>query len=195
MRKLVLAMMTSLDGRLDKLEDWLANPTDEIDTEFERVYKTFDTVLIGHMAYHEMASYWPKAETDPNMSDTNKRLACKLNSYKKYVFSRQDDKTPLAWNNTELVNVPTDSDLITLINDLKAQEGKDIHVVGGAHFAQSLSGLGLVDEYQLYVFPVVSKGGITWFEKIDTKKDLEFLKAIYFQNGAICLHYASKFTS
>jgi dihydrofolate reductase len=64
-------------------------------------------------------------------------------------------------------------------------------VVGGARFAQSLSGLGLVDEYHLYVFPVVSKG-VTWFEKIDTKKDLVFLKAIPFQNGAICLHYASK---
>ncbi|MEP6985754.1 MAG: dihydrofolate reductase family protein [Chloroflexota bacterium] len=191
MRKLVLAMMTSLDGRLDKLEDWLANPSDEIDTEFERVYERFDTVLVGHTFYYDMAGYWPKAEADENMSDANKRLARKLNSYKKYVFSRKDDKTPLAWNNTELVNVPTDNDLIAFINDLKAQQGKDIHVVGGAHLAQSLSGLGLVDEYQLYTFPVVSKG-VTWFEKIDTKKDLEFLKAIPFQNGAIGLHYASK---
>jgi len=191
MRKLVLAMMTSLDGRLDKLEEWLAAPSDEIDTEFERAYETFDTVLIGHTAYHEMAPYWPKAETDQNMSDANKRLARKLNSYKKYVFSRKDDKTPLTWNNCELVTTPTDQDLLKFVNTLKAQPGKDIHVVGGAHFAQSLSGLGLVDEYQLYVFPVVSKG-VTLFEKLEAKNDLIFLKAVPFQNGTICLHYASK---
>ena len=189
MRKIVLAMMTSLNGRLDNIGDWLAAPSDEIDAEFDRVYATFDTVLIGHTAYHEMAPYWPKAETDDNMSSANKRLARKLNTYKKYVFSRSEDKTPLAWNNCELITTPTDVDLVKFIKALKAQQGKDIHVVGGAHFAQSLSGLGLVDEYQLYVFPVVSKG-VTWFEKIEVKNDLVYLKAVPFKNGAICLHYA-----
>ncbi len=191
MRKVVLAMMTSLNGRLDNIGDWLAAPSDEIDAEFDHVYSTFDTVLVGHNAYQEMASYWPVSETDEHLSETNKRLGRKLNAYKKYVFSKKAAKEPLAWNNSEWVSAPTDEDLIHFIKELKAEQGADMHVIGGARFAQSMSGLGLVDEYHLYVFPVVS-AGITWFDHIKAKSDLDFLSAMPFKNGAVCLRYRSK---
>ena len=57
MRKVVLAMMTSLNGRLDDPDAWMTAIPDDLYSEINRAYATFDTVLVGQTTYEEMAAY------------------------------------------------------------------------------------------------------------------------------------------
>jgi dihydrofolate reductase len=89
-------------------------------TEIDRGYATFDTILVGRVTYEEMFAYWPGAETEEGGSEINRRMARKMNSYKKYVFTTTAPDTPLEWKNTEAVTVGSDEDIEAFINDLKA---------------------------------------------------------------------------
>jgi dihydrofolate reductase len=191
MRKVVLMMITTLNGRLDDPAAWVTVTSDGVDADFDQMYNTFDTILIGHKAYTEMAGFWPNAETDENVSKVNQSIARKMNAYKKFVFSRSQHKGPLEWNNAEGVHAPTDQDLIDFIRDLKAQSGADIHVVGGARFAQSMIALGLVDEYHFYVYPVVSVG-MVWFEQLKNKTELDLINTVTYDKGVVGLYYKPK---
>ncbi len=191
MRKVILQMITTLNGRLDRPDQWVTSVSNKLDADFNRVCETFDTVLLGHKTYQEMAGYWPSAETDSNQSESNRSLAYKLNTYKKYVFSNGIKQKPLAWNNAELVLAHTATDITNFINSLKAQMGKDIHLAGGARLAQSLIAFGLVDEFHFFVYPVVSEGSL-WFDQVKNKLDLELLSTTSYEHGIIGLNYRLK---
>ena len=64
MRKVVFAMMTTLNGRLDDQLVWVDIIGDDLYTEIDRAYDSFDTVLVGRVTYEEMFAYWPGAETE-----------------------------------------------------------------------------------------------------------------------------------
>jgi dihydrofolate reductase len=187
MRKLVFQMMTTLNGRLDDPDAWVTGISDDHYQEIDRVYGTFDTILVGHDTYEEMFAYWPGAETDESSSETTRSMARKMNTYKKVVFSRSAESATLPWNNAEQVHCQGDDDIIRFIQSLKAQPGKDIHLAGGARFAQSIMRLGLVDEYHFFVYPVISEG-ISWFEAL-VGKELKLLSTTVFENGVVGLYY------
>jgi dihydrofolate reductase len=188
MRKVVLQMMTTLNGRLDNPDAWVPGISDDLYREIDRVYGTFDTILVGQTTYEEMFAYWPGAETEEGGSEINKSMARKMNSCKKFVFSNGDEKKALEWNNAEQVLAHSDEDIIEFINDLKAQPGGDIHLAGGARLAQSIIRLDLVDEYHFFVYPVVSVGA-AWFDQIENKRDMELLSATSYENGVVGLYY------
>src|SRR5262245_17348995 len=144
MRKVVLGMMTSLNGRLDDPEAWIAGVGDDllraIDTSLEREY---DTVLFGRTTYVEMYPYWPGVETEQGphpigeniqvqagAAEINRGVARKLNAHKKFVFTRGRRPKPLAWNNAELVVAPTDEILVRFVAGLRARSGRDVHLAG-----------------------------------------------------------------
>ena len=135
-----------------------------------------------------MFAYWPGAETEKDGSKINKSMAHKMNTYKKYVFSNDDEKKPLEWNNAEQILARNDEDIIKFVNNLKAQSGGDIHLSGGASLAQSFVRLGLVDEYHFFVYPVVSAGK-TWFEKVDDKREVRLISNTSYANGIVALYY------
>jgi dihydrofolate reductase len=188
MRKIVLAMNTTLNGRLDDPFAWFADMSDDLYTEIDRAYTTFDTILVGRVTYDEMVEYWPGAETEAGGNEINKRMARKMNTYKKYVFSAAPSRARLAWNNAELVTASSDEDLAVFLHDLKAQLGGDIHLAGGARLAQSVIRLGLVDEYHLFVHPVVSPGS-QWFDDIDGNRNLGLISATTYDCGVTGLCY------
>jgi dihydrofolate reductase len=191
MRKVVLQMMTTLNGRLDDPDAWMGDVSDDLYAEIDRIYATFDTVLVGQTTYQEMFAYWPGAETEEGGSETNKSMARKMNAYKKFVFSNGREKKPLEWNNAEQVLAHSDEDIIQFIAGLKAQPGSDIHLSGGARLAQTFIRLGLVDEYHFFVYPVVSAGA-AWFDQIENKRDLELVSATAYKNGVAGLYYQPK---
>ena len=191
MRKVVLQMMTTLNGRLDDPDAWVPGISDDLYREIDRVYGTFDTILVGQTTYEEMFAYWPGAETEEGGSEINKSMARKMNSYKKFVFSNGAEKKALEWNNAEQVLAHSDKDIAKFINDLKAQAGGDIHLAGGARLAQSFIRLGLVDEYHFFVYPVVSVGA-AWFDQIEYKRDMDLLSATPYENGVVGLYYRPK---
>ena len=188
MRKLVMGMMTTLNGRLDDPDAWMGGVPDDLYAEIDRRYETYDTVLVGRTTYEEMVEYWPGAETAEGGSEINRSMAVKMNRYTKYVFSGASEKTALDWNNAEQVLVHSDDDVARFVNELKTRSGGDIHLAGGAQLAQTLVRLGLVDEYHFLVWPVVSAGS-TWFDKLDEQRGMELVSATGYSNGVVGLHY------
>jgi dihydrofolate reductase len=113
-------------------------------------------------------------------------MAHKMNTYKKYVFTRGGE--PLDWSNTELVPVEDDDALLAFVEALKALPGGDIHLSGGAELALALIRLGVVDRYRLFVYPVVS-AGVRWFDEIAGRRTLELESATAYSNGVVGLYY------
>jgi dihydrofolate reductase len=187
-RKVVFAMMTTLNGRLDDPEAWVSSVPDDLYSELDRAYATFDTILVGQTTYYEMYEYWPGAETAEDGSEISRSMARKMNSYKKFVFSRANEKRTLEWNNAEQVLVRSDEDLVTFINELKTQSGGDIHLAGGPSLAQTIIRLGIVDEFHFFVYPVVSAGA-RWFDQIEDKRSMRLLSATAYDNGVVGLYY------
>ena len=73
MRKIVLQMMTTLNGRLDDPMAWLHGVRDDQYREIDRIYATYDTVLVGRTTYEEMAAYWPGALSERDGTETNQQ--------------------------------------------------------------------------------------------------------------------------
>ena len=188
MRKVVMGMMTTLNGRLDDPAAWVTGVPDDLYAELDRLYGTFDTILVGRTTYEEMFEYWPGAETAEGGSEHSKSMARKMNAYKKYVFTGATEKTALEWNNAEQVLARGDEDIVAFVNELKAQPGGDIHLSGGATLAQSIVRLGLVDRYHLVVHPVVSDG-LRWFDQIEEQRAMKLLSATAYSNGVVGVYY------
>ena len=188
MRKVVMGMMTTLNGRLDDPGVWTTAIPDDLYGEIDRRFETFDAILVGRATYEEMFEYWPGAETAEDGSKISKSMARKMNRYAKYVFSGANEQTELAWDNAEQVLVHGDDDLTRFVKELKSRPGADIHLAGGAQLAQSCVRLGLVDEYRLFVWPVVSPGS-GWFDPIDAQRHLRLASTAAYSNGVVGLYY------
>lgn len=187
MRKLVFQMMTTLNGRLDDPIAWLHGVDDDQYQAIDRLYATYDTVLVGRTTFEEMAAYWPGALSEG--TETNRTMARRMNDYRKLVFSRSGRHAISRWNNAEQRVAATDRDLAGMIVGLKAEPGGDIHLSGGASFAQAVIALGLVDEFHFFVYPAVSAGA-PWFAPLTEKRDFQLLGVKTFKNGVVGLSYA-----
>jgi len=188
MRKVVMGMMTTLNGRLDDPAAWVAGVPDDLYAELDRLYATFDTILVGRTTYDEMVEYWPGAEAAEETPESGRSMAQKMNSYKKYVFTSAQEPAELEWNNAEAVSVDSDDDVAKFVSDLKAQSGADIHLSGGARLARTVVGLGLVDLFHLVVHPVVSPGA-QWFDQIGEQRGMELQSATTYSRGIVGLYY------
>lgn len=187
MRKVVLAMMTTLNGRLDDPDAWVTGFSDDHYEEIDRGYAGFGTILAGRVTAEEMAAYWPGARDDADADGPRRRMAEKMHNYRKYIVTT-DPAFALAWHNAEPVLVPDDDALRTFVAKLKEQPGADIHLSGGARLAQTFVRLGLIDEYRFFVFPVHSPGA-AWFAPLDGALNLELISSTAFANGAVALYY------
>jgi dihydrofolate reductase len=139
--------------------------------------------VMGRRTYEAMKAYWPTS-TDP--------LAEPMNSIPKVVFSRSAEPDPppstgSGWDEARFLG----TDLAADIEGLKAESGKDLLVQGGASFAGSLIGLGLVDEYRLVRHPVVLGSGLPIFDGVD-QFDLTLTEAKTFDSGTQALTYVPR---
>jgi dihydrofolate reductase len=110
----------------------------------EAMSAPFDLVL-GRKTYDIFAAHWPCATDDPG--------AKPLNDATKYVASRSCPT--LEWTNSVLI----EGDVADRIAALKTEDGPELQVHGSANLIQTLLGHSLVDEYRLWVFPVVLGSG------------------------------------
>ena len=102
-----------------------------------------DGFLLGRKTYDIFAGYWPKI-TDPKHP-----IAVPLNAKPKYVVSRTLDRVD--WNNSSLVK----GDVVAGLRKLREAPGRTVHTWGSTELLQTLLAHDLVDEYRLFVFPVV----------------------------------------
>ncbi|WP_043611792.1 dihydrofolate reductase family protein [Ensifer sp. ZNC0028] len=188
MRNIVLQMMTTLNSRLDDPLAWMGTVVEEQYRAIDRLYAGYDTVLVGRTTYEEMVGYWPGALNDEAGGETNRVMAGRMHDYRKIVFSRTGDTTISPWQNAEQAVVPDDAALSRFLTDLKTEPGRDIHLSGGASLAQTVIGLGLVDRYHFFVYPVVSPGE-PWFARLRDKNELRLIGSEHYDNGVVGLHY------
>lgn len=104
--------------------------------------------LLGRVTYEIFAAHWPGAPEDQQV------LAGPLNALPKYVASTTLDE-PLGWRNSRLLR----GDIGAAVRALKAEGGKDLHVIGSPGLVQTLMVLGLVDELRLMIDPLVAGSG------------------------------------
>jgi dihydrofolate reductase len=175
MRKLVLSMGVSLDGRVARpgrfgAGGWGLPPEDPALKQRKLDwFGNVDLHLMGRNTYEEMAEFWPVSD-DP--------YAAPMNNIPKVVFSKTLGRAE--WADTRIAS----GDLATEITELKHQAGNEMIAWGGAAFAQSLSKLGLVDEYRLILQPVALGDGLPLFDDLATPLRLELIDAQTYNTGA-----------
>jgi dihydrofolate reductase len=187
MRRVVLYMMTSVDGFIagpDGDLDWMISPDPDRQAEGLEQLHAIDTALIGRGVYDEMVAYWPTASGE---------YADRINAMPKLVFSRRPEH--LTWTNARVVPVDGDTDLVDQVTRLKRQPGKDMVLFGGARLAQAFARWRLVDEYRLCVQPVALGSGRPLFGDLDTRLPLTLTAVRRFPSGAALITYRMPETS
>ncbi len=131
-----------------------------------------DGFLLGRRTYDIFSGYWPKV-TDP----TNP-IATALNSRPKYVVSRSLDR--VTWNNSSLVK----GDVVAELRKLRQQPGRTVHTWGSTVLLQTLLTHDLIDEYRLFIFPVVLGSGKRLFGSGTVPVALKQLESVTSSKGA-----------
>lgn len=178
-------MHTYLDGFVAGLKgemNWI-KVDDEIFDFVDTMTKKADTALYGRVTYEMMQNYWPNAGKQPNASKHDKEHSAWYNKISKVVLSKTMSEQGL--QNTKVIS----EQLSENINEIKKQEGKNILIFGSPTASQSLLKEGLIDEFWLFVNPVILGQGIPLFKNLTETTKLNLLETKTFSCGVIALHY------
>jgi dihydrofolate reductase len=185
MAKLFLHISVSLDGFIEdenKSLDWTFG-TSEFDDYINALLHSIDGMIFGRKAHELLAQYWPAAETDAKQSAVNLDTARLMNVLPKYALTRGGYKTD--WANSHVIS----GDMAAEIGKLKREAKKDIALFAGAGAAQSLSDLGLIDEYRLLLNPILLGNGKLLFGPGHRQVKLALKDVTRFGSGAMVLAY------
>lgn len=186
MRKVILMMQVSLDGFFEGPERDLSwhRVDDELHRHFNDELRTMGAFLDGRVTYELMAGFWPTADEDPSTPAPMTEFAGIWRDMPKIVYSRT--LASAGWN-TEVVRDVVAEDVARL----REQPGGDL-ALGGANLSASFRRLGLIDEYRIYVHPVLIGRGTPLFQGTDAMTALRLLESRTFGNGVVLLRYATK---
>jgi len=145
--------------------------------ELQRPFLESDAYLLGRKTYENFAGYWPHhREIEP--------FGPAFNDQPKYVVSTTLAE-PLGWRGSTLIS----ADVVDRIRDLKEAEGAAITVIGSGELVQTLLANDLVDELQVFVFPLVLGTGKKLFREGLPPLRLELLDSSISQHGSLWLKY------
>jgi dihydrofolate reductase len=182
-RRIVVMLSVSLDGFFagpDGELDW-HRVDDEVHTHFNEVLGAMSAFLDGRVTYELMAGFWPTADVDPQSSAPMVEFARIWRDMPKLVYSRTLERAD--WNATVVRDVDPEE-----VRRLTAEPGGDM-ALGGADLADTFRRLDLVDEYRLYVHPVLVGSGRRLFGPADTPTDLRLVETRTFGNGVVLLRH------
>jgi dihydrofolate reductase len=182
LRKIIYAMNVSIDGFIaapDGSLDW-SIPDQEVHQAFNALEKDIELHFYGRRMY-EIMGFWRTAAQTHSLHDYEIEFARLWNSKPNMVFSTTLEQ--VAPGDT-LVREVIPADILKL----KAQSGKYMDV-GGAELASTFMNLGLVDEIQLYIVPIVLGGGKPMFQSINHKFSMKHLETRKFSSGIVLLRY------
>lgn len=183
MRKLKLQMQQTIDGYIAGINgelDWMTFGTDDqLSQVVNSLTDTSDTILLGRKMTEGFINYWEDVvNNQPNSPEFS--FAEKMVNTPKIVFSKTIKS--ISGKNITVEN----GDLVTAINQLKNQSGKDILVYGGANFVSSLLKNNLIDELNLFVNPAAIGKGMEIFVE---RTNLKLINAKAFECGEVLLQY------
>jgi dihydrofolate reductase len=183
MRKIIVNPSISLDGYFEGLERDISwhQVDEELHAYFNDYLAPMSAFLDGRVNHELMASVWPDAAEDPEAEPLMAEFGRIWVDKPKMMFSRTASDT--RWNTT----VRREVDPVE-IRALQAEPGGDM-VVGGGQLADSFRQLDLIDEYRIFVHPVLVGAGTPYFRQADVLTSLELLETRTFGNGVVLLRY------
>jgi dihydrofolate reductase len=183
MRKIVLMMSVSLDGFIEgpnREIDWHM-VDDELHRHFNEYLSTTSAFLSGRVTYELMAGFWPTADADPSSTGPVAEFAGIWRDKPKVVYSRTLKGAD--WNTTVVPEVVPEE-----VMELKNQPGGDL-ALGGADLAAAFMRHGLIDEYRIYVHPVIIGAGKPLFPSSGPRVNLQLAGTRVFGNGVVLMRH------
>ena len=181
MRPLRYSINVTLDGCCDHQ---VGIPDEESHRYWAAQMERADALLFGRVVYEMMEEAWRPSATGTRpewMADWMVPFAQAIDGAKKYVVSSTLEKVD--WN-AELLQ----GDLETAVQELKRQPGKGVFV-GGVTLPLALADLGLIDEYEFVVLPILAGHGPTLFAGLRERLELKLVGRHEFRSGAVALRY------
>ena len=177
MRKLIESTLVSLDGVIESPEQWAIFDEEATQRSMQEL-DDYDAFVMGRITYERFRENWSSSESTPYFDG--------IAATPKYVASRSlDDVT---WNASLL-----GPDVVTAIQDLKAQPGKDLIKYGNSRLDATLLPAGLLDELHVWVVPVVVGSGQRIFEDVEaTSLKLTLIDVEQLRNGSVVLAYTPR---
>jgi dihydrofolate reductase len=186
-RKIIVSQYMSLDGVIQDpvgmegsgLGDWTGpfKRGPEGDKFKQEELFQSEAVLLGRVTYDAFAAVWPTVKDETGFAE-------RINTMPKYVVSRSLEKAD--WNNTSILS----GEVVPSIRSLKEQRGGNILVYGSAALVHALMPMGLVDEYNLMVFPTVLGRGTRQFPDGAASR-LTLVDCKRFGSGIVLLRYST----
>jgi len=181
MRDLIITENMTLDGVIDAAEGWFMPAGDE-DTDQSDVIAALaeqreaaDAFLTGRLTFEQMRGFWPQ------QTDDETGVSDYLDRVEKYVVSTTLEDP--GWEPTTILCGLDD------VRALKGRDGADIVVTGSLTLVPDLIAAGVVDEYRLFVYPVVLGRGQRLFQDATDVPRLELVETRPFASGIVLMRY------
>jgi dihydrofolate reductase len=176
------------------LDGFMSGPDCELDWHFkswngemadvaaEQLSKA-DTILLGRITYRAMARYWPMQSINILTPRGDIAFADMMNNYAKIVFTKTLKKPE--WNNSRIINRDIESE----VEQMKKEQGKDMIIYGSGQIVSALMKANLVDEFHIWVHPVIIGKGKTLFRDLTKDLRLELFRTKRFSSGVVLFYY------
>ena len=186
MAKLIYAAITSLDGYIEDAEgtfEWAA-PDEQVHAFVNDLERPVGTYLYGRRMYQTMV-FWERPPDLAAQPPVVQDFAKIWQAADKIVYSKT-----LQTVSSAKTRIEQEFD-VEEVRQLKANAARDL-TVGGPELAAQAIEAGLVDEYQLFLVPVVVGSGKRWLPGNGVRVNLELLDERRFRNGTVYLHYRAR---
>jgi dihydrofolate reductase len=176
-RKIAVQMYMSVDGVMEAPEKWSFRywADDHEQYAYQRLLAA-DALLLGRSTYETFAASWPSRAGDD--------FAGRMNSLPKYVVSSTLGDN-LEWDNSRVIR----GDAVAEVSKLKQQPGQDILLYGSNQLFNTLLDHGLIDDFRLWVFPLVLGSGKRLFHDGNEPGNLQLADTTTFSTGVVVLCY------
>jgi dihydrofolate reductase len=174
-RKIIVSTYVSLDVVIEAPEKWSLKLWNDEHAKYahDQLFAS-DALLMGRKVYKDFAASWPSRRNE---------FADRMNGLPKHVVSTTLEEAE--WNNSTIIK----ENVAEEVSRLKEQPGQDILMYGSADLMHTLMEHDLIDEYRIWVHPVVLGSGRRLFRDESETKILRLVDTTTFSSGVVLLSY------
>lgn len=181
MSKIIAGINLTIDGFCDHTA---FEPDGEVHDHYTQLLRDSSMVLYGNTTF-QLMKFWQELLESPSGEKHMNDFAQAIDQVPKTVFSKQlKDSSELAWVTASLATKTLEETVL----DLKRKPGKDV-LVGSRSLIVQLTNLDLIDEFQLFVHPVILGKGLPLFDELQNRTLLKLEKSKTFSSGSILSYY------